>query len=209
MKLYRLSLIGLLALSLVALGGCKKNTEETTAPVAETTTQTTTETPTAVDPNMPQLTRAEVDAIVTDLNFTELTTDLSKLKRKSSILQKLEATKTASKHHISNIYYGLTDNKMYIYPKMELPEDYTPTSRPWYTKTMESPTTPYISEVYLDSYTNLYILTVAAPVKKDGEVKGVIGIDVVVGGDVSTLDSTSDSNSNTNSSTTTTSIPGN
>lgn len=175
MKSYRIVLLMLLAVSMLFLGGCKKNqADEGTVgePVAEAKKE---------DPNNPQLSESEIQSIITDLNFPELTSDLSKLRRQSSINQKLEAHKTASKHFIANIFYGHSDKKMNLIPEQVLPEDYDPTTRIWYTKTLESPNGMYISEIYEDYFSKQYILTIAAPVTKEGEIVGVVGIDVIVG----------------------------
>lgn len=83
----------------------------------------------------------------------------------------------ATHPQISNIYVGTEGANFYIYPALELPPDYDPTIRPWYQGAV-SAKRPIVTAPYADASTGALILTVAAPIMRDGQVFGVLGFDV-------------------------------
>lgn len=76
------------------------------------------------------------------------------------------------------IYIGTLDKKMYTTPKVDLPVDYDPTSRPWYKKATEHPDEVVWTDPYVDAVTGQYIVTLAKAVTTGAQVVGVIGIDL-------------------------------
>ncbi|AEC52054.1 chemotaxis protein [Pyrococcus sp. NA2] len=80
---------------------------------------------------------------------------------------------------ISYVYYGDEQGHMYIYPKIKLPEGYDPRKRPWYIQAKEKGGA-VITEPYVDAFTGKWVITYSEPVYVNGELKGVIGIDVFV-----------------------------
>lgn len=78
------------------------------------------------------------------------------------------------------IYLG-TENKTFsIYPEVEgLPEDYDPTSRPWYSPAKAIPAdSVHITDAYLDGTGKEYMVTISKPIYKDNKLFGVIGVDL-------------------------------
>lgn len=78
---------------------------------------------------------------------------------------------------VQNIYFGAKDKKMYLYPELELPEDYDPTSRIWYTNAIETKKFTW-SEPYIDALSNAAIISLSVPVYKDNELLGVMSVDL-------------------------------
>lgn len=79
---------------------------------------------------------------------------------------------------IMNIYVGTAQKKMHLFPIQELPADYDPTTRPWYTDAVASGQLIW-TDPYLDASTGALILSAAKAVKDDsGNVVGVVAIDM-------------------------------
>ena len=74
------------------------------------------------------------------------------------------------------IYIGQENKRFDIYPEMNMPADYDPTSRPWYKGAM-SKNDIFITDPYLDASTNEYVITLAKKIKKGNE-NVIMGIDV-------------------------------
>lgn len=132
------------------------------------------------DPNAPKLSKEDIHTIIKTLDLTQFANDLSNLKNRTSILKKLEEKQTNSKQALLYCYYALADKTMLIHPVQELPGDYDPTARPWYMETLEGSDVVHVSDIYLDAILNKYILTLSTPVKKDGKILGVLGVDVII-----------------------------
>ncbi|OIJ18729.1 hypothetical protein BKP45_15705 [Anaerobacillus alkalidiazotrophicus] len=81
---------------------------------------------------------------------------------------------------IQAIYVGEIDKSMNIVPHFDLPNDYDPTSRPWYIAATQSPDTVIWTEPYIDVSTNEYVITAAKAIKdrQTGNINAVIGIDI-------------------------------
>ncbi|UOK57526.1 methyl-accepting chemotaxis protein [Bacillus sp. OVS6] len=67
---------------------------------------------------------------------------------------------------------------LFIRPSVELPEDFDPTTRPWYTLAKESPDKVVWTEPYEDAVKGSYIVTGAKAIVKNNEVIGVIAFDL-------------------------------
>ncbi|MGX1981632.1 methyl-accepting chemotaxis sensory transducer with TarH sensor [Thermolongibacillus altinsuensis] len=76
------------------------------------------------------------------------------------------------------IYIGTPKGKMYATPFTDFPPDYDPTSRPWYKKAIQHPDNVIWTESYVDVVTKDYIVTLAKAIVENGQVLGVIGIDL-------------------------------
>jgi methyl-accepting chemotaxis protein len=93
-------------------------------------------------------------------------------------MKELFAKVEENNSYFRTIYLGTTTGKMHAYPEIELPDDYDPTKRPWYTKAKQENNVVW-SDVYIDSDTNKPIITAAVPITNTaGEVIGVLGGDV-------------------------------
>jgi methyl-accepting chemotaxis protein len=81
---------------------------------------------------------------------------------------------------VENIYIGTADKKLYVYPQVQLPEDFDPTSRPWYINVLNNMDFTW-SEPYIDAGTGNAIITLSLPVYNEDEVIGVLGADLDLG----------------------------
>lgn len=75
------------------------------------------------------------------------------------------------------IYLGTAEKETYLYPKVELPEGYDPTSRSWYINAAESNTVVW-SEPYVDIATGQAIITLSLPIYKEAALAGVLSADI-------------------------------
>ena len=80
-----------------------------------------------------------------------------------------------------SIYLGRADGSFVTQPPDDMPGDYDPRTRPWYTDALKAGKTT-LTEPYLDAVTKGLIVTIATPVKGPSGVAGVAG---VAGGDLS------------------------
>lgn len=76
-------------------------------------------------------------------------------------------------------YLGSRDGSYAIRPKDDLPADYDPRTRPWYTDAMAAGGTT-LTEPYLDVTTGQLMMTIATPVGRDGQPLGVVGGDLTL-----------------------------
>ncbi len=76
-----------------------------------------------------------------------------------------------------NIYFG-DDNtgKFLITPHVDLPPDYDPIKRPWYSIAKDK--TPVVSDPYVDAASSATTVTISKAAFKDGKKIGVVGIDL-------------------------------
>lgn len=80
---------------------------------------------------------------------------------------------------IRNVYVGYKDGGFHIYPPVEgLPADYDPRTRPWYTQASDKKdliwTDPYNDAAAVSTI----VISAASPVLKNGNVEGVVAIDL-------------------------------
>jgi len=114
----------------------------------------------------------------TYLSQNDLTLDLASKGENQEALFDVFDQYIASHPQISNIYVGTNNKDFYIYPSIDLPEDYDPTLRPWYEGAVNAGSA-FLTDPYADASTKKLTLTAAAPIKDDsGKVIGVLGIDV-------------------------------
>ncbi|MBU3086964.1 methyl-accepting chemotaxis protein [Clostridium gasigenes] len=70
------------------------------------------------------------------------------------------------------------ENKFIVYPEDDISKDINFTERDWYVNAAKAPESVYISEVYNDVVTKKPVLTMSKAVVKDGQVKGVVSVDL-------------------------------
>ena len=80
----------------------------------------------------------------------------------------------------SAIYFALPSKQLEIYPKVDLPEGFDPTTRDWYKDGLTSKEEFVWSKPYLDEITKTYTITGAKAVVVNGSVVGVMGIDILL-----------------------------
>ncbi len=73
-------------------------------------------------------------------------------------------------------YFGEADGDYHIWPEDEMPADYDPRTRPWYSAALMARTST-LTEPYFDVSTNVETITVAAPSYRQKELLGVVGAD--------------------------------
>lgn len=79
---------------------------------------------------------------------------------------------------IDSIYLGTKDKKNYSFPEEDSGKDFDPTTRPWYTKALENRGEVVITDFYENLTTKHPIVTIAKTVENNGEVIGVIAMDL-------------------------------
>jgi len=81
---------------------------------------------------------------------------------------------------VMHAYVGTKNKDMYIYPNVDLPEGFDPTSRPWYQDAVNTKKVTWTSP-YIDSGTGKLVVSVASPVynkKNHGDFVGVLALDI-------------------------------
>jgi methyl-accepting chemotaxis protein len=79
---------------------------------------------------------------------------------------------------VKSVYVGLKDKRMELYPKEDLPADFDPTTRPWYTGAVKANGVSW-AEPYKDAVTGEYVITVSMPVHdKNNQFIGVLASDI-------------------------------
>ncbi|WP_033069672.1 methyl-accepting chemotaxis protein [Thalassospira australica] len=77
-------------------------------------------------------------------------------------------------------YFGSADGVMTMYPSEELPADYDPRKRPWYSDAV-SVGDSTLTEPYTDASTGQLIVTATTPVFDGSNLLGVVGGDIDIG----------------------------
>lgn len=75
-------------------------------------------------------------------------------------------------------YFASTKKDFVIQPEEDMPSDYDPTTRDWYTNAVEANGEFVINEPYLDALTKETVVTASRAVINNGEVMGVVAIDL-------------------------------
>jgi methyl-accepting chemotaxis protein len=84
----------------------------------------------------------------------------------------------STRDDITNVYIGLPNKKMISYPKLALPMDYDPTSRPWYKNAVANKGKVAYTDPYKDASTEKIMISVSKTVENKGEFIGVISMDI-------------------------------
>ena len=82
--------------------------------------------------------------------------------------------------HVMHAYVGTKNKNMHIYPAVELPADFDPTSRPWYQDAVNTKRIVWTSP-YIDSGTGKLVVSVATPLynkKNNNDFVGVLALDI-------------------------------
>lgn len=79
-----------------------------------------------------------------------------------------------------NLYCGINDSRfIWSNREIEMPADYDPVQRGWYQQAAEAGTV-IVTDPYCDALTGQMCTTIAAPVLIEGQLAGVIGLDVTL-----------------------------
>ena len=83
-----------------------------------------------------------------------------------------------SNQSIQNIYMGTETKDFYCYPNVELPAGFDPTSRPWYKDAIENKGKVVFGEPYKSASGGSVVVSVSKTVEKDGQIVGVVSMDI-------------------------------
>ncbi|MDF2908738.1 MAG: mcpB [Herbinix sp.] len=108
--------------------------------------------------------------------------DIRNIKNKTTDVYEEAFTNYLEGHSdITNVYIGLDNKKMVLYPEQELPSDYDPTTRLWYQNAINSGKLVW-SNPYADANTNEMIVSVSMPIYDERNIfSGVLAIDISLG----------------------------
>lgn len=80
---------------------------------------------------------------------------------------------------VLRLYVGLSDKTMIPSDDNPVPEGFDCTKREWYMKAVSTDNTIYM-EPYVDASIGEMIITICKPIKKNGTIQGVVGLDVTM-----------------------------
>lgn len=86
-----------------------------------------------------------------------------------------------SNQNVQNVYMGTANKDFYCYPKLELPAGFDPTSRPWYKEALNNKGKVVYGEPYVNISGGTVVVSVSKTVEKDGEIIGVVSMDIDLG----------------------------
>jgi len=78
------------------------------------------------------------------------------------------------------IYFGFENRHTKHVGDTAPPDDYDPTSRPWYHLAKENPNEVIWTDPYVDAFTGGYVITVTKAMVVDNEFVGAIGVDILL-----------------------------
>ncbi|MEJ8553504.1 methyl-accepting chemotaxis protein [Tepidibacter sp. Z1-5] len=80
--------------------------------------------------------------------------------------------------NIEHSYIADNNKNLYIYPYVELPDGFDPTTRPWYTKAVENNGSVAWTDPYIDTDTGQITITASKAIIDNGQVSGIVALDV-------------------------------
>ncbi|WP_443092881.1 methyl-accepting chemotaxis protein TlpB [Bacillus velezensis] len=112
-----------------------------------------------------------------DYYSESITKEKLETKNKSVLLDKMKQYVTVN-DDVASIYAASRDKAFVKYPSVDMPSDYNPLTREWYTKAVEKSGQPVFTEPYKDAATGQTVVTIAQQTK-DGS--GVVALDINLG----------------------------
>lgn len=98
----------------------------------------------------------------------------------TEFIQSVVDTHAQGREELLNLYCGTSDSRfIWSNREIEMPADYDPVERGWYKQAAETGNT-IVTDPYCDALTGQMCATIAAPTYIDGELAGVIGLDVTL-----------------------------
>lgn len=102
-------------------------------------------------------------------------------KMDTDFVQSVVDAHASGRAELLNLYCGTRDSRFIQSNRAaEIPEGYDPVQRGWYQQAAQAQTV-IVTDPYWDVLTGQMCATIAAPVSIDGELAGVIGLDVTLG----------------------------
>ncbi len=177
------SVLVILLLFPIVMIGCNDapNAEQATLLDIVSTSEITAEPTTEITPTL-EVTTEPVTLAISKIDLKALEKDIDQLSIAISnagdneIQSILDTFMTETSWEVSVLYYGNQKNGFWTSPMMELPSDYKFTERPPYLNAVD--TGLYIPELYSSAFENKMIQTMCKPIIVDGNIIGVVGIDV-------------------------------
>lgn len=118
--------------------------------------------------------KEELDILSVNVDLTELHINPGNEPFLNSLLKDFEENNDDNRF----IYYGTSTKRMYEWPYEELGKEYDPTVRPWYKEAVKNKGNIVVTNFYKDAATNTSIVTIAKTVEYNGEIVGVIAMDI-------------------------------
>lgn len=161
----------LIPLSLLGVLSYRKSFEILENKLKITTQQTITE----VDHSLEEFFKS----IEAQVSIASLSSGVQSISEDDSALA-MELFQNIIKHNSEslNIYVGTADGSMFVYPDVDLGESYDPRKRDWYQGAIQRQNEVYWSSPYVDQATGEVVVTASRKVVKDGDLVGVLGIDL-------------------------------
>lgn len=101
-------------------------------------------------------------------------------KTDTDFIQAVVDAHAQGREELLNLYCGTSDSRfIWSNREIEMPEGYDPVQRGWYRQAAETGSV-IVTDPYCDALTGQMCTTIAAPVYLDGELAGVIGLDVTL-----------------------------
>lgn len=102
-------------------------------------------------------------------------------KMDTDFVQSVVDAHASGREELLNLYCGTRDSRFIQSNRAaEIPEGYDPVQRGWYQQAAQAQTV-IVTDPYWDVLTGQMCATIAAPISIDGELAGVIGLDVTLG----------------------------
>lgn len=79
---------------------------------------------------------------------------------------------------VSLLYFATPDGQMQLVPHADLGDDYDPTTYEWYEESVKHPDEIYWTEPHIDRATGAFTIGLIKAVERNGEIVGVVGMDV-------------------------------
>lgn len=117
---------------------------------------------------------AQINLLSVDTHFTEFKPKPNNVKDGFALLEDT----LKSRKDYQAVYFASAQKDFLLSPKQDLPAGYDPTVRPWYTGAIVAKGNVTISEPYIDATTKKTVITASKAVIQNGEIIGVIGIDL-------------------------------
>ncbi|PAB57250.1 methyl-accepting chemotaxis protein [Anaeromicrobium sediminis] len=116
---------------------------------------------------------------VDNKHFKELAEKKERIELNEEIVMEMLKNMQENDENIVSIYMGTKDGDMYLYPADDL-TGYDPRTRGWYQDALKNKDFVIWTEPYIDATTDEIVITPAKAVEYNGELVGVIGIDLEI-----------------------------
>lgn len=170
-----LMFVAIIILPMVALGGLTY--EKTYSIIKDDLSLTAGETLNQVENSLNHFLNGyekSIDLVRNNVNVKAAMSNQMRVPGMESIL----VSYTEAFPEVKNVYIAYANKDFYIRPAVELPADYDPTTRPWYTKAIAENRIIW-TDPYKDATSGEMVISAAAPIDNgSGRVTGVVAMDL-------------------------------